>query len=125
MPELPEVETTVRGLAPVAQEAEQHEARRAEQDDFQDAHASEASAEEQRAQHAAHEDAAHHGPDAAEAGEEAALGSGAGLSGRGLALPSPRFVDLVCVRFGIADAGAHYHVPLLVSPYSYSTYRGS
>ena len=38
---------------------------------------------------------------------------------------SPRFLDLIPIRFGIADAGAHYHVPLLLSPYSYSTYRGS
>ena len=36
-----------------------------------------------------------------------------------------RFLDQVPVRFGIADADAHYHVPLLVSPWSYSTYRGS
>ena len=36
-----------------------------------------------------------------------------------------RFLDVVTLRFGIADAGAHYHVPLLVSPWSYSTYRGS
>lgn len=43
----------------------------------------------------------------------------------GLALPQPRFLDVVVLRFGIADAGAHYHVPLLVSPWSYSTYRGS
>lgn len=43
----------------------------------------------------------------------------------GLALPQPRFVDVVTLRFGIADAHAHYHVPLLASPYSYSTYRGS
>jgi 5-hydroxyisourate hydrolase len=35
------------------------------------------------------------------------------------------FLDLVPVRFGIGDAGAHYHIPLLVSPWSYSTYRGS
>ncbi len=35
------------------------------------------------------------------------------------------FLDEVPVRFGIADASAHYHVPLLVSPWSYSTYRGS
>ncbi|MEM6254776.1 MAG: hydroxyisourate hydrolase [Cyanobacteria bacterium P01_D01_bin.156] len=35
------------------------------------------------------------------------------------------FLDLVPIRFGIADAAAHYHVPLLVSPWSYSTYRGS
>ena len=35
------------------------------------------------------------------------------------------FLDLVPVRFGVDDAGANYHVPLLVSPWSYSTYRGS
>lgn len=37
----------------------------------------------------------------------------------------PPFLHLVPVRFGVADAGAHYHVPLLLSPYSYATYRGS
>ena len=40
-------------------------------------------------------------------------------------LPEPAFVDVVPIRFGIADVLAHYHVPLLVSPWSYSTYRGS
>ncbi len=35
------------------------------------------------------------------------------------------FLDIIPIRFGIADASAHYHVPLLLSPYSYSTYRGS
>ena len=35
------------------------------------------------------------------------------------------FLDRIPVRFGIADANAHYHVPLLVSPWAYSTYRGS
>ncbi|AOK29451.1 5-hydroxyisourate hydrolase [Burkholderia singularis] len=43
----------------------------------------------------------------------------------GVALAEPRFVDVVVLRFGVADPGAHYHVPLLVSPWSYSTYRGS
>lgn len=43
----------------------------------------------------------------------------------GIDLPAPRFVDRVVLRFGIADATAHYHVPLLVSPWAYSTYRGS
>ena len=43
----------------------------------------------------------------------------------GAQLPQPPFVDRVVLRFGIADAGSHYHVPLLVSPWSYSTYRGS
>jgi len=44
---------------------------------------------------------------------------------RGVALPEPPFVDVVQLDFGIADADGHYHVPLLVSPYGYSTYRGS
>lgn len=44
---------------------------------------------------------------------------------RGVSLPEPAFLDVVTLRFGIADASAHYHVPLLVSPWSYSTYRGS
>jgi 5-hydroxyisourate hydrolase len=47
------------------------------------------------------------------------------FAGLGLDLPQPRFIDVVTLRFGIADPGAHYHVPLLVSPFSYSTYRGS
>lgn len=37
----------------------------------------------------------------------------------------PAFLDRVPIRFGISDASAHYHVPLLASPWSYSTYRGS
>ena len=39
--------------------------------------------------------------------------------------PEPLFVDEVVLRFGINDSTQHYHVPLLVSPFSYSTYRGS
>lgn len=45
--------------------------------------------------------------------------------GRGVKLPEPPFLDRVSIPFGIADAAAHYHVPLLVSPFGYSTYRGS
>lgn len=45
--------------------------------------------------------------------------------GRGVELPEPAFLDQVVIRFGIADAAAGYHVPLLVSPWSYSTCRGS
>jgi 5-hydroxyisourate hydrolase len=41
------------------------------------------------------------------------------------ATTTPPFLDTVPVRFGISDVNAHYHVPLLVSPWSYSTYRGS
>ncbi len=44
---------------------------------------------------------------------------------QGAALPEPPFLDQVTIAFGIGDAAAHYHVPLLVSPWSYSTYRGS
>ncbi|MET0311313.1 MAG: hydroxyisourate hydrolase [Burkholderiaceae bacterium] len=44
---------------------------------------------------------------------------------RGVALPEPNFLDQVSLDFGVADPSQHYHVPLLVSPWSYSTYRGS
>ncbi len=42
-----------------------------------------------------------------------------------LELPNPPFLDRVPIQFGIADPTTHYHVPLLASPWSYSTYRGS
>ena len=42
-----------------------------------------------------------------------------------LGLKEPRFLDQIVIRFGIADAHAHYHVPLLLSPFGYTTYRGS
>ena len=41
------------------------------------------------------------------------------------ALPEPRFLETIPICFFVADVTAHYHVPLLVSPWSYSTYRGS
>jgi 5-hydroxyisourate hydrolase len=44
---------------------------------------------------------------------------------RGVVLPDPPFLDDVPIDFGIADVASHYHVPLLVSPWSYATYRGS
>jgi 5-hydroxyisourate hydrolase len=44
---------------------------------------------------------------------------------QGVKLPEPAFLDRITIRFGIGDAAAHYHVPLLVTPWSYSTYRGS
>jgi 5-hydroxyisourate hydrolase len=44
---------------------------------------------------------------------------------RGVALPEPAFLDVVHLDFGIAHPEQHYHVPLLCSPWSYSTYRGS
>lgn len=45
--------------------------------------------------------------------------------GIGATLPDPAFLDTICINFGIADSSAHYHVPLLVSPFGFSTYRGS
>ncbi len=42
-----------------------------------------------------------------------------------VAVADPPFLDIVTLRFTIADPDAHYHVPLLVSPWAYSTYRGS
>jgi len=50
---------------------------------------------------------------------------GAYFRARGTRLPDPPFIDEVPLDFGIADPALHYHVPLLVSPFSYSTYRGS
>lgn len=47
------------------------------------------------------------------------------LRASGQAGEDPLFLDEVPLRFGMADAAAHYHVPLLLSPYGYSTYRGS
>jgi 5-hydroxyisourate hydrolase len=44
---------------------------------------------------------------------------------RGTVLPAQAFLDVVVLRFGIDATQDHYHVPLLISPYSYSTYRGS
>ncbi|ANG64739.1 hydroxyisourate hydrolase [Marinobacterium aestuarii] len=43
----------------------------------------------------------------------------------GVEMPEPAFLDQVVLRFGISAEDDHYHVPLLISPYSYSTYRGS
>ncbi|TWF54784.1 hydroxyisourate hydrolase [Neorhizobium alkalisoli] len=47
------------------------------------------------------------------------------LRGQGILLPEPAFLDVIPIRFGMSDVTAHYHVPLLLSPYGYSTYRGS
>ncbi len=56
---------------------------------------------------------------------ELVFDAGAYFAQAGLQLPDPPFLDQVVVRFGIATPDRHYHVPLLVSPWSYSTYRGS
>jgi 5-hydroxyisourate hydrolase len=50
---------------------------------------------------------------------------GAYFKAHGFAVADPLFLDLIPVRFSIADADGHYHVPLLATPWSYSTYRGS
>jgi 5-hydroxyisourate hydrolase len=64
--------------------------------------------------------------DALEAGAyELVFDVGGYFDGSGLDAGDPPFLDRVPVRFQVADPGAHYHVPLLVSPWSYSTYRGS
>lgn len=47
------------------------------------------------------------------------------LAGNAIDTGDPRFLDTVPIRFGVADPGQHYHVPLLLSPYGYTTYRGS
>ena len=51
--------------------------------------------------------------------------AGAYLDTFGAPGEAPRFLDVIPIRFGIADEAEHYHVPLLLAPYSYSTYRGS
>lgn len=51
--------------------------------------------------------------------------AGAYLAASGADLPDPPFLDIIPLRFGIADEASHYHVPLLLSPFGYSTYRGS
>jgi 5-hydroxyisourate hydrolase len=56
---------------------------------------------------------------------ELVFGAGDYHRAQGHQLPSPPFLDEVVIRFGVADSSVNYHVPLLLSPYSYSTYRGS
>jgi 5-hydroxyisourate hydrolase len=56
---------------------------------------------------------------------ELVFAAGDYFAAQGVALPEPRFVDRVTIAFGVADASQNYHVPLVVTPWSYSTYRGS
>jgi 5-hydroxyisourate hydrolase len=56
---------------------------------------------------------------------ELVFGVGDYFARAGEVLPLPRFLDRVTVRFGISDVTAHYHIPLLTSPWSYTTYRGA
>lgn len=64
------------------------------------------------------------GEDFATGTYELVFSAGVYLDRSGLALPEPKFLDEVVIRFGMAEA-RHYHVPLLLSPFGYSTYRGS
>ncbi|MFL9925730.1 hydroxyisourate hydrolase [Herbaspirillum lusitanum] len=56
---------------------------------------------------------------------ELVFGAGDYFAAQGVEVPTPRFVDEVVIAFGIADPAQNYHVPLVVSPWAYSTYRGS
>jgi 5-hydroxyisourate hydrolase len=56
---------------------------------------------------------------------ELVFAAGDYFAAQGLDLPEPRFIDRVTLAFGIADPAQNYHVPLVVSPWAYSTYRGS
>lgn len=56
---------------------------------------------------------------------ELVFAAGDYFAAQGVAMPEPRFIDRVTIAFGVADAAQNYHVPLVVTPWSYSTYRGS
>jgi 5-hydroxyisourate hydrolase len=56
---------------------------------------------------------------------ELVFGAGAYLRDAGFARLEPAFLDQVVIRFGVSDQGGNYHVPLLLAPHGYSTYRGS
>ncbi|HEV2611008.1 MAG TPA: hydroxyisourate hydrolase [Noviherbaspirillum sp.] len=56
---------------------------------------------------------------------ELVFAAGDYFAAKGISLPSPRFIDRVSIAFGIAEPRQNYHVPLVVSPWAYSTYRGS
>ena len=56
---------------------------------------------------------------------ELVFAAGDYFAAQGVAMAQPRFIDRVTIAFGVADASQNYHVPLVVTPWSYSTYRGS
>lgn len=56
---------------------------------------------------------------------ELVFGAGDYFAAQGVTVPTPRFIDEVVIAFGISDSGQNYHVPIVVSPWAYSTYRGS
>ncbi|CAM5204326.1 5-hydroxyisourate hydrolase OS=Castellaniella defragrans OX=75697 GN=HNR28_001955 PE=3 SV=1 [Castellaniella defragrans] len=65
------------------------------------------------------------GPDLTQGTYELVFHAGDYFERKGLSLPKPRFVDKVVLRFGIAHPDENYHVPLVVTPWTWSTYRGS
>jgi 5-hydroxyisourate hydrolase len=65
------------------------------------------------------------GPDLTRGVYELVFHAGDYFARRGVELPEPRFVDQVVLRFGIANPDENYHVPLVVTPWTWSTYRGS
>lgn len=65
------------------------------------------------------------GPDFRPGEYELVFHAGDYFASAGFSLPQPRFLDRVVIRFGVSDEAEHYHVPLLISPFAYSTYRGS
>lgn len=56
---------------------------------------------------------------------ELVFAAGDYFAAQGVAVAEPRFIDRVTIAFGVADPDQHYHVPLVMTPWSYSTYRGS
>lgn len=56
---------------------------------------------------------------------ELVFAAGQYFAAQGMSLPEPSFLDEITIAFGIADASQNYHVPLVMSPWAYSTYRGS
>jgi 5-hydroxyisourate hydrolase len=65
------------------------------------------------------------GPELEQGSYEIVFAAGDYFAAQGVALPTPRFLDRISIAFGVADPAHNYHVPLLVSPFAYSTYRGS
>lgn len=64
--------------------------------------------------------------DALHAGQyELVFAAGDYFAAQGVKLAEPRFIDRVTIAFGVADASQNYHVPLVLTPWSYSTYRGN
>jgi 5-hydroxyisourate hydrolase len=65
------------------------------------------------------------GPEVVSGRYELVFHAGDYFAAQGVAMSEPRFIDQVTIAFGIADPAQNYHVPLVVTPWSYSTYRGS